>query len=100
MSKLDSLSAVIHPCEIDVECCLNNTENNRDWVWSAVIDVKSAPNPVQNVKSTIHAQRKKIVTVDDCGNSCLAEKEELWQHADGFEYDREDPGKLFHTQYS
>ena len=56
--------------------------------------VGDALDPVEDVEGAVGAQADEVVGVDDRGDGGLAEEEELWENADGFEDLGEDPEDL------
>ena len=93
-SQLDALPRVIYPGEVDVQRRLDDAEHDGDGIEVALLLVGDALNPVEDVEGAVGAQADEVVGVDDRGDGGLAEEEELWENADGFEDLREDPEDL------
>ena len=55
------------------------------------VRVKGLDYPIGNVQRPVEAERKEVVGVYDGGDCGLAEEEQLWEHTDGFEDDRQRP---------
>ena len=70
--QLNSLPAVVDPGEVDVECCLDNTENDADWV-EEVLGCAS-DDPVKYVECAVSPERDKIVAVENGRYRGLAEE--------------------------
>jgi len=94
MSKLNALSAIVHPREIHIESRLQHPKDDRNRVWLAVCDIKFPPYPVQYVKGAVGAEREQVVGVYYCWDGGLAEEEELREDAGGFEDYGEGPHDL------
>ena len=63
--------------EVAVEDCLHTAGNDSDQVEEAFKVV--AVDPVNDVESTVGAQREQIVAGDGFGLAGLANHEQLWQ---------------------
>lgn len=84
-AKLDTLTRVVDPGEVDVEGGLNQAKDDLDGLGRNVVDIELADDPVQHVQTTVQAQSEEVIRVDDGGNGSLAEEEKLWEDADRFE---------------
>jgi hypothetical protein len=91
-SQLDSLAAVIHPGEVNVEGGLNNAEDDANRVEEMLCGTSN--NPIEDIECTVPAKCYEIVTVDDGRYGRLAQKQKLRQDAHAFEDDAEGPQGL------
>ncbi len=91
-SQLDPLSAVVDPCEVDVQCGLNDAKDDAGRIEETFVD--ATPDPVEDVEEAVATERDEVVAIDDGRNGGLTEEEKLWQDADALEDDTEGPDNL------
>lgn len=82
MPELYALPRVVHPCKIDIERCLYDSEDDGDSVRFFSGCFHLAQDPIQDVEAAVRAQAGEVVGVDDSRDSGLAEEEKLWEDAD------------------
>jgi hypothetical protein len=75
---------------------LDDAENNSDRSGIEFLKAvfSKAVDPIEDVETSIRTEGEEVKGVDNGGNSSLAEKEELWENADGFKDYRERPREL------
>lgn len=93
-AELDALAGVVHPGKVNVQRRLDDAKDDGDGAGLAAGYVKLAHQPVEAVQRAVRTQRNQVEGVDDGGDGCLAEEEELGQDADGFENLGKDPEPL------
>lgn len=82
--------------EVDVKNSLNNSSHNSNGVEEALGVV--SVDPVENVKSAVHAQHKQVVTSDSFSFPGLWHHEELRENSASLKVDRESPENLSHSE--
>lgn len=88
------MAGPVDPCEVHVEGCLDDAEDDRDRVGAAVVAIESAPDPVENIETPVGAEEEDVEGCDDCRDRGLAEEQELGEDADRFEDKGEGYGPL------
>ncbi len=96
-AKLDPLSSIVDPCKVDVKRRLDDAEGYCDGIYHALCE--PAVDPIEDVEAAVRAEGEEVIRVDDGGDCCLAEKDELREDADGFENDGECPKYLGESIY-
>lgn len=98
ISQLDALSCPVYPGKVKVEEGLDDAERKADGENGAVIGFGgAADDPVEDIKGAVRTKSREIEAVDDGGDRCLAEEEQLWQDAERLEDERKRIGNLMYS---
>lgn len=81
VSKFHTLTRIVHPSKVKVECGLDNTENNRNRI-PVMLRSKATNEPVQDIESSIRPQGNKVTGINHSRNSGLSQKQKLWKYTD------------------
>lgn len=94
VAQLDALARPVDPGEVDVEGGLDDAEDDGDGAGLPHVCVELVQEPVDDIEGAVGAEEDDVERGDDGWDGGLAEKEELWEHAEGFEDLGEDPEVL------
>jgi hypothetical protein len=83
VSELDALAGVVDPGKVNIECCLDDTEDDRHGVWFVMVGI--APNPVGDVQRAVGTKCQDIARVDDGRYSRLSKEKQLGKNGNRFE---------------
>ena len=70
-SELDSLSCVVYPSKVDIECCLYDSKDDGDGLW--LVRGEHAIDPIEDIEATIGSQCDKVEGIDDGWYSGLSQ---------------------------
>lgn len=100
IAELNPLSAIVYPCEINVKGGLDYSEYNRNRLGWAIVEVQSAPDPIEDVEGAVGTESQEVIRVNNRRNRSLSEQDQLRQYANRLQDNGKGPAELHETPVS